>query len=80
MDFNEDYRILGLNIAYYRKIKGLTQLQLAEKTNVSRTHISNIEAPNKKTAISLDLLFSIAYALDIPPFRLLIKPEEISLK
>ena len=80
MDFYDDYRILGLNIAYYRKIKGLTQLQLAERTNISRTHISNIEAPNKKTAISLDLLFSIAHELDVPPFRLLIKPDEISLK
>ena len=40
------YRQLGLMIAYYRKLKGLTQMQLAELVGVSRTHISNLEAPN----------------------------------
>ncbi|HIT89845.1 MAG TPA: helix-turn-helix transcriptional regulator [Candidatus Merdenecus merdavium] len=59
------YRQLGLTIAYYRKLKGLTQLQLAEKINLSRTHISNIEAPNMKTSISLDGLFDIADALEV---------------
>ena len=34
---------LGLNIALYRKMKGITQAELAEKVNISRTHISNIE-------------------------------------
>ena len=32
------YRQLGLMIAYYRKLKGLTQMQLAELVGVSRTH------------------------------------------
>ncbi|HIR76771.1 MAG TPA: transcriptional regulator, partial [Candidatus Choladousia intestinipullorum] len=31
------YRQLGLTIAYYRKLRGLTQLQLAEYANLSRT-------------------------------------------
>lgn len=38
------YRQLGLTIAYYRKLHGITQMQLAEDVNLSRTHISNIEA------------------------------------
>ena len=37
------YKHLGLNIAYYRKEKGLSQSQLAELVNVSRTHMSRIE-------------------------------------
>lgn len=61
----KQYRELGLTIAYYRKLKGLTQLQLAEATDVSRTHMSNIEAPNGKTSVSLDKLFDIADALGI---------------
>lgn len=61
----EKYRQLGLNISYYRKKKGLTQLQLAEKINVSRTHISNIEAPNVLTTFSSSTLFDIADALDV---------------
>ena len=65
------FRIIGLNIAYYRKLRGLTQLQLAELVNVSRTHISNLEAPNMPTSISLEKLFDIADVLDIPPSYLL---------
>ena len=62
----QEYKMIGLNIAYYRKLKGLTQLQLAEQLNVSRTHMSNIEAPNMQTSISLEKLFDIADVLEIP--------------
>lgn len=62
---NERFKKIGLKIAYYRKLKGYTQLQLAERLEISRTHMSNIEAPNKCTSISLDLLFNIADELDI---------------
>lgn len=62
----EEYVRLGLNIAYYRKLKGLTQLQLAEAINISRTHMSNIEAPNVPTSVSLDTLFDIAKKLEVP--------------
>lgn len=60
------YRQLGLTIAYYRKLRGLTQLQLAEYTDLSRTHISNLEAPNMPTSISLEKLFDISDVLDVP--------------
>lgn len=63
--YAQKYRELGLKIAYYRKVKGLSQLELAEKIDVSRTHLSNIEAPNVPTSISLDLLFRIADVLEI---------------
>ena len=65
------YKQLGLNIAYYRKLRNLTQLDLAEFTDLSRTHISNIEAPNMKTSVSLDTLFRIAEILQIPAKDLL---------
>ena len=61
-----EFRLLGLTIAYYRKLRGLTQAELAEATNLSRTHISNIEAPNGKTSISLNKLFDIADVLEVP--------------
>ena len=64
------YRQLGLTIAYYRKMRGLTQLQLAEYTNLSRTHISNLEAPNMATSISLDKLFDISEVLGVPISKL----------
>ena len=73
MDENrrEEYRILGINIAYYRKLKGLSQLTLSEKAGISRTFLSNIEAPKIATSISLETLFNIADALDIPASKLL---------
>nr|WP_296007181.1 helix-turn-helix transcriptional regulator [uncultured Blautia sp.] len=59
------FRELGLTISYYRRLKGLTQTQLADLVGLSRTHISNIEAPKVKTSLSLDSLFDIADALDV---------------
>lgn len=32
-DFTEEYKIIGLKSAYYRKLKGLTQEELSEKTH-----------------------------------------------
>ena len=63
----EKYIRVGLNIALQRKLKNMTQSQLAEKINISRTHMSNIEAPNMVTPVSLDVIFDIAEALDISP-------------
>ena len=67
----QNFKIIGLNIAYYRKLKGLSQMQLAEKANISRTHLSNIEAPNMPTSISLETLFDIAEILEVPAAYLL---------
>lgn len=67
---SEKYIRLGLNIAYYRKLKGFTQIELAEKANISRTHISNIEAPNMPVSVSLDKLFDIADVLEVSVDRL----------
>jgi len=67
----QEYKMIGLNIAYYRKLKGLSQLQLAEASGISRTHMSNIEAPNMPTSISLDTLMDIADVLEIPVCSLL---------
>ena len=61
----EKYSQLSLNIAYYRKKKGLTQEKLAELVGVSRTHISNIEATKMDKSLSLDVLFDISDALGV---------------
>jgi len=60
------YKRLKFNITYIRKMQGLSQLQLAEKIGISRTHMSNIEAPNSDVGLSLDVLFDIALALNVP--------------
>ena len=70
-DNSERYRDLGYAIAYYRKRKGLTQEQLADRIGISRQHMGAIEAPNMIRAVSLEVLFNIAAALDIEPYLLL---------
>ncbi len=60
------FKRLGLNVTYYRKLKGMTQIELAKSVDLSRTHISNLEAPGMKTSISLEKLFDIADVLDVP--------------
>lgn len=62
------YKLLGLNIAYYRKERGLSQSQLAEKVNISRTHMSRIETAD--CAVSLDVVFDICDALCVKPSQL----------
>ena len=66
MDINQiqKYRKLGLNVAYYRKEKGYTQLQLSELLNIDRTHMGNIELAN--SGVSLDVLFQISDVLEVP--------------
>lgn len=70
-DNTERYRDLGCAISYYRKRKGLTQEQLAERIGISRQHMGAIEAPNMIRAVSLDVLFHIAAVLEIEPYILL---------
>lgn len=65
------YIELGYNVAYYRKHAGLTQESLAEKVGISRQHLSAIEAPNICRPISMDLLFDLAKALEIEPYKLI---------
>ncbi len=67
----EQYLQLGLKISYYRKLKKLTQEQLAEKINCSAAFIGHVEAPNIQKAISMDTLFDIAAALDVPAYKFL---------
>lgn len=71
----DKYLKIGLNIAYYRKIAGMSQEQLAEATGLSRQHIGHLEAPNMSNKPSLDTLFKIAKALRIEEYKLLVFRE-----
>ncbi|MCM1158135.1 MAG: helix-turn-helix domain-containing protein [Bacteroidales bacterium] len=65
---NRDYYLeLGEHISFYRRRARLTQLQLAEKIQVGRSYLSRIESSNIVQTFSLELLFNISRALDVPP-------------
>jgi len=69
--FTERLQAIKYNIVYYRRMRKLSQEKLAEKIDISRTHLANIEAPNSNTGVHLDILYRIAYALDIEIIKLL---------
>ncbi len=71
MEHAHYYKVLGKNLAYYRKKKHLTQDGLAMKANVSRVHISHIEAEGVQKVPSLDILFRLATILNVEPYQLL---------
>ena len=67
------YKTLGLNIAYYRKKRGLSQEELAEKAEVDRSTISKTEIAFAGT--SLDLIFKIADILQVEPYKLFVERD-----
>lgn len=68
------YKKIGLSIKKYRKQVGFTQEQLAEKSGISISYLSKIEALNCDQPFSLEVLFDISEVLGISVHQLL---EEI---
>lgn len=66
--FREQYRVLGLRIAYYRRKKNMTQQQLADAVDCNTSFIGQLESNNgdRIHAPSLYTLFRIAECLEIP--------------
>lgn len=64
-EYQQYYEKFGLNVVYYRKRKKLTQLQLAEKIDVDRSHISAIELG--KVGVSFDVIFKLCEVLEMSP-------------
>jgi transcriptional regulator with XRE-family HTH domain len=63
------YQMLGKRIRDERKKADFTQLKLAERVNLTRTSITNIEKGQQK--IQVYTLYAIAKALNIPVRNLL---------
>lgn len=59
------YRNIGLKIAYYRKEKGYTQTELAQRIGMSVAYLGQIERGNRGNSFSLEILYQIADALEI---------------
>ncbi len=62
---------LGIAISTLRKMRGMSQDRLAEKANMSRSHLSAIEAPGIVRPFSLDVFYNIADALEVDPADLI---------
>lgn len=65
----DGYELIGYRISKYRKLRGLTQAELAEKIELSPTEISNIE--RGKNGISFNTLVNLCKELDVCSSELL---------
>lgn len=62
------YEVFGLNVSFFRRKRKFTQEQLAEMAGIEPNHVSNIELA--KAGASLDVVFRIADALEVPVHKL----------
>jgi len=74
--YADRYNKIGRNIAYYRNKTGLSQQQLSDMVNISKSYLSKIEAPKSEKSCSLEVLFDISSALDIDISALFNEPKE----
>ncbi len=68
--YEQEYIKFGLKVQYYRKLQGMTQEAFAEKAGISWSHLAKIESPTHAFGVSMETLFSIAEALNIPVSKL----------
>ena len=66
--------VFSSNVRFYRMKLKLSQEALAEKANLHRTYISDIERGQRN--VSLENIYNIAVALGIEPYMLLQKTDE----
>ena len=61
---------MGFRVQFFRKKKGLSQEELAEKSELSYSTISHIESTSSYP-VSMVALYRIATALEVEPYQLL---------
>lgn len=61
---------IGLKIAYYRKLRGMTQEELAESCNLSAGYVSQLEGANCFFCPSIKTFFTISRVLGVPVHKL----------
>lgn len=69
-----DYSAVGKRIALLRKKRGMTQEQLAEKSDLSNIYISHIE--NSRSIPSLETLMKLCDALAVTPDQVLLGTKQ----
>lgn len=82
VDFQNVDRLiqLGIAISTLRRIRGLSQDELAVKAGISRGTLSCIEAPGTAYNFTLNVFYNIADALEVSPEQLIkasVFPDEI---
>ena len=64
-DCLQEIQYIGLRIAYFRKLRNMTQADLADKVSINKNYLSHIESGSANKVLSLPLLIRISKALDV---------------
>ena len=64
-DFHEELRIIGTRIAAFRKMRNMTQTELADRLNINKNYLSHIENASAGKTVSLPMLIRISRALNV---------------
>lgn len=76
MYMEDIYKIIRHNIKKYRVLKGMTQAELAEKSNLTHDYIRQIESDKVANTFSVQTLYDISIALDVELSELCKKDED----
>ena len=68
--YEKEFIRFGLKVQYYRKLRGMTQEAFADKAGISWSYLAKIESPTRAFGVSMDKLFAIAEALNVPVSKL----------
>lgn len=74
MDKVDIYKVIRKNIKKYRKLKNMTQAELAEKADLSHDYIRQIESEKVANTFSVQTIYDISVALEVG-IELLFKNE-----
>ena len=73
------YKQIGNKVAYYRKMRNLTQDELADRVNISVSSLSKLERGKYNNNIPLSMLIMIAEGLRIDVSMLVTFDEQEKL-
>ena len=65
-NYQAEIKYIGLRIAYFRKMRNLTQADLADKVHINKNYLSHIESGSANKIISLPLLIDLVVSGKLP--------------
>ena len=68
--YYEQYIRFGLKIQYYRKLRGMTQEDFADRIGKSWSFVAKIESPTRAFGVSMETVFKMAEVLEVPVSKL----------
>lgn len=78
-DENYVYTLIGKNVRKCRKLRGMTQAELANKANYSKQFISNIEN-NVHQTFSLGTVWRLSLVLNVEFYKLCMEENKETSK